>query len=727
MHDDPSPGSARRVLLRLFGLVQGVGVRAFVHRLAIETGLAGLVRYVSGGVEIEVEGRHEQVEAMLDALRYRLPPLARVDQLRQREADPEGAEDFVIVESVPYDRSLTTMGGFPLCPDCEADHRASPDRDFLAGPSACPVCSPQLSLLDGAGKLVDLADPLTEAQRLLREGRVLAVKGPGGYHLACIADCQAAVALLRRRKQQPDKPFAVMARDLDTVHEHCLATRAEARELEGFRRPILLLRQRPDAAHRLAANLAPGHRCLGVMLPGSPLHHLLVAPDDLSVLAMTSGNRSGEPMVANDAEALRLLSPFVDAFLVHDRPIASRCDDSLGFVEGQDTVLVRRSRGWVPLPVPLPEPMPCTLGLGARHDNVFTLTTGDRAFLSQYVGDTGQQDTLDFLEEALRELEHRLGVRPAVIAHGSNPDSVTGLLARRLVQKAEASGHPLPRLEAVQHHHAHLVSAMAAHGRMEPTTGLVLDGGSLGLDNTIWGGEILVGDATNVHRAGHLRALPLPGGEAVTYRPLRVAAAWLHAVVPEASDVPLALWRRAEAGEIDLIRRMVDSGLDTPLTSSAGRLFDVVSCLLGVADSVSYDGQAALELEQLALVGELGRAKLRIDVVDVDGKIVIDPRPLLRGLVGCVMLGLPRADLALAFHQAFAKALVRSAVNVRDGGGPEHVALCGGVFNNRILTRACVEELRAEGLEVLPPATIPVGDGGLSLGQVLVAGAAGCG
>ena len=765
---------ARRVQLEIQGLVQGVGFRPFVYRVAHELGLSGRVSNSTEGVELEVEGSPAAIEGMLHALRHQLPPLARVDLLRVRELEPAGLEGFTIVESrsraggaalispevatcaacmaevgepsdrrhgyaftnctdcgprftivesVPYDRPLTTMRDFPLCPDCHGEYSDPMDRRFHAEPNACPVCGPQLSLLAPDGALLDEGDPIAAAQARLRAGQVIAVKGLGGYHLACLASSEAAVALLRARKHRPHKPLAVMARDLATARRHCMVSTAEAEELEGPRRPILLLGRRVDAPEPLAPSLAPGHHSLGVMLPYTPLHHLLLEPDDLSVLVMTSGNRSGGPMVSDDDEALRVLEPIVDALLVHDRGIANRCDDSVGFVEGTRTVLIRRSRGWVPLPVALPEAMPTTLALGAMLNNVFTITQGERAFMSQHVGDTDDQDTLDFLEEAVAGLERWLEVQPELIAHDLHPDMFTTHLARRMVEQAVAAGRPAPRLVPVQHHHAHLASAMAAVGRTEPTTGLVLDGTGYGPDRSIWGGEILVGDAGSVRRMGHLRALPLPGGEAAVKRPLRIAAAWLHATVPDAIELDLPLWRRAEPGELDVVRRMVDRGFNSPMTSSAGRLFDAVSALLDVVVAASYEGQAALELEQCALLGRPGRAKLRVDVLEQDGALVLDPRPLLRGLAGCVSLGLPTPDLALAFHQALADALVLCAVRVRDIGGPHHVALCGGVFHNRILTRACSEGLRAAGLEPIVPGTIPVGDGGLSLGQVLVAGA----
>ncbi len=764
----------RRVQLSIQGLVQGVGFRPFVYRVAMERGLAGTVSNSTQGVEIEAEGSDAAVRGLLHALRFELPPLARVDVLRVRELEPAGLEGFTIVESrcraggaalispevatceaclaevrepadrrhrypftnctdcgprftivqsVPYDRPLTTMRAFPLCPACEAEYRDPLDRRFHAEPNACPECGPRLTLLAPDGAVLDEGEPLAAAQARLRAGEVIAVKGLGGYHLACLATSEAAVATLRQRKHRPHKPLAVMARDLATARRHCVIGTAEARELEGPRRPILLLRRRVDEARPLAAGLAPGHHSLGVMLPYTPLHHMLLEPEDLGVLVMTSGNRSGGPMVSDDDEALRVLEPIVDALLVHDRGIANRCDDSVGFVEGERTVLIRRSRGWVPLPCDLPQAQPCTLALGAMLNNVFTLTEGKRAFLSQHVGDTDDQDTLDFLEEAVAGLERWLEVEPEIIAHDLHPDMFTTHLARRMAERAVAAGRRAPRLVAVQHHHAHLASAMAAVGRSEPTTGLVLDGTGYGPDRSIWGGEILVGDAGSVRRAGHLLPLPLPGGEAAVKRPLRIAVAWLHALVPEASELDLRLWRHAEPGELDVVRRMVDRGFNSPLTSSAGRLFDAVSALLGVCTAASYEGQAAMELEQCALRGRPGRAQLGFDLREERGRLVLDPRPLLRGLAGCMALGLPTEDLALAFHQALADALVLCAVRVRDAGGPSQVALCGGVFHNRILARACGEGLHSRGLQPILPGPVPVGDGGLSLGQASVAGA----
>ena len=621
------------------------------------------------------------------------------------------------MESVPYDRPLTTMRGFPLCPACAREYRDPLDRRFHAEPNACPVCGPRLSLLDGAGRPVACADPLREAQERLRRGQIVAVKGLGGYHLCCRAGDEGAVRRLRERKRRPHKPLAVMARDLEVARRACALDEAEAAELSGPRRPILLLRLRADPQVALAPGLCPGHRTLGLMLAYTPLHHLLLEPDDLALLVATSGNRSGGPMVADDTEALSVLSGIAEAFLVHDRPIANRCDDSVGFVERGRTVLIRRSRGFTPLPVALPCATPSILALGAMLNDTFTLTDGTRAFLSQHVGDTDDQDVLDFLEEAIAGLVRWLGVTPAAIAHDLHPDLFTTHLARRM-----AAGEGVPRLIAVQHHHAHLAAVLAGAGHPGPVTGLILDGTGYGADGTIWGGEILVGDAGAVRRAGHLLPLPLPGGEAAVRRPWRIAVGWLHLLLPETADWPLPLWERGQPGEAVLVRRMVERGFHSPLTSSAGRLFDAVAALLGVATDTSYEGQAAMELEQVAL-GTARAAPLELEVREQGARLVLDPTSLLRGLAEGLLTGAPIPDLALGFHLALSRALALCAVRIRAAGGPRVVGLGGGVFHNRILTRACVDGLRAAGLEALAPGLIPVGDGGLSLGQALVAGA----
>ncbi len=748
------------------GLVQGVGFRPFVYRQARRLGLAGWVKNTSAGVELEAEGHPGAIDALVAALRQG-PPLARTDQLRQDSRALRGDESFVILPSedsagpaalvgpdvatcraclaelrdpgdrrhgypfvnctdcgprftivrgIPYDRPLTTMAGFPLCPDCAGEYADPMDRRFHAEPNACPRCGPRLMLLDPQGCAMSGA-PLLEAQRMLREGALLAVKGLGGYHLVCDARSERTVRRLRRRKRRPAKPLALMCRDLAVARQLCLLDEREQALLCGPQRPILILRRRRQRTGQrgVAAAVAPGQRCLGLMLPYTPLHHLLLAPDALSCLVMTSGNRSGGPLVADDREALRVLGPMTDALLMHDRPIANRCDDSLGYVEGQGPVLLRRSRGYVPLPLQLERAMPPALALGAGMHNCFALARGRQAFLSQHIGHTDDQDVLAFMEQAMAHFQRWLDLEPELVACDLHPDLATSHLARQL-----ARGRELVR---VQHHHAHLAAACVAAGQEGAVQGLVLDGTGYGPDGTVWGGEILVGDASGVRRAGHLRPLPLPGGEAAVRRPWRVAVGWLHVLAPELAQQALPLWERGASGELALVRRMVDRQFNAPLSSSAGRLFDAVAALLGLRDQVSYRGQAAIELEQLALAGAPGFAAEPLARQRRTGRWVLDPAPLLRSLVRGLRAGLGPADLALAFHVSLAEALVGVCRALREEGAPQRVALCGGVFQNRILARICARGLKEDGLKPIMPGEVPVGDGGLALGQLAVAAA----
>ncbi len=758
----------RRAALHVRGLVQGVGFRPFVLRTAHRLGIAGRVWNTSGGVEIEAEGPPGALDALATALRNDPPPLAHVDHVEIEARETTGEADFRIVESerragdaalvspdvatcpaclremrdpadrrfrypfvnctdcgprftiverVPYDRPFTTMRTFRLCPACGREYADPFDRRFHAEPNACPVCGPSLSLVRPDGRRIEVPDALAEAQARLRRGEILAIKGLGGYHLACRADDEAAVQRLRARKGRPRRPLAVLCRDLDTVRAVCRVSPAEAEALSSPRRPILLLALCEGV--RLAPSLAPGRSDLGVMLPYTPLHHLLAAPDDLAILVMTSGNRSGGPMVADDAEALSRLGSIADAFLMHDRRIANRCDDSVGFVlsgatGGDRFVLVRRSRGFVPLPVDLSTEVPPVLAVGAMLATTFALAAGRRAFLSQHVGDTDDADTLAFLAEAVAGLERWLGFEPEQVACDLHPDLPT-------TRFAEGLGLPVVR---VQHHHAHMAAAMAAGGLNGPVQAWACDGTGHGPDRTTWGCELLVGTAGLARRTAHLAPLPLPGGEAAVRRPLRTAVGWLHAVAPETAGLSLDLWTRAGPGEVAWVRRMVDRGVRAPRASSTGRLFDAVAAILGVCDDATYEGQAAIELEHLARSAEgADGPRLALALAGTGDPIVLDPTPLLVDLAAYRAAGQPAALLAARFHAALAAAFVEASRRVAAAGGPRRVLLCGGSFQNRILLRACARGLEAAGLEPVLPGLIPVGDGGLALGQVLVAAA----
>jgi len=761
---------ARRVRLFITGLVQGVGFRPYVYRLASELGLGGRVWNSSGGVYLEAEGTPAQIEALLKRLPAEAPPLARIDRIESERLAARGEKTFTItasekaeqqaalispdaatcndclrelfdpddrrfrypfinctncgprftiVESVPYDRARTTMRLFTLCPACRREYTDPTDRRFHAEPNACPICGPQVFLLDPGGKeLAKGEEAIGRARSELAGGKILAVKGLGGFHLACDATCERAVQELRKRKKRPHKPLAVMFRDVATVQAYCMVEEDELRQLQSAARPILLLRKREkpvDGWAEISPLVAPFRGDLGAMLPYTPLHYLLLEKGAPACLVMTSGNRSEEPIVIDNHIALEKLGDIADLLLVHNRPIWNRCDDSVGYVEDGRLVLIRRSRGYVPLPLELPVEVPPTLALGAMYSNTFALAVGRRLFFSQYIGDVDNTEALAFLRESIKKLESWLEIEPEVIVCDKHPD----LLTTRLAEELAVGGKKLVK---VQHHHAHLVSALAACGHQGQAQGLVFDGTGWGDDRTIWGGELLVGSAITVKRLGHLRTLPLPGGEAAIRRPARLAAAYLHSLYPQSEHLPLDLWKRMDAGELQVIRRMVERGFNTPLTSSAGRLFDAVAALLGVRDEISYEGQAAIELEQLALTCALGQTRaLHLELTEREGIIIFDPAPLLRGLVEGLQQKEEPARLALGFHQALARALVDAARRLHHAGGPREVALCGGVFQNRLLVKLVSSGLKENGLVPLAPGPVPVNDAGLALGQVLIA------
>jgi hydrogenase maturation protein HypF len=452
------------------------------------------------------------------------------------------------------------------------------------------------------------------------------------------------------------------------------------------------------------------------MLPYTPLHHLLFAGGGPSCLVMTSANRGEEPMVIDNDQAVRTLGDVADVMLVHDRAIWNRCDDSVGYMMGERLHLMRRSRGFVPLPVYVEQELRPTLALGAMLNHTFAIADGKRVFLSQHIGDVDNLETLAFLKESIAKFRKWLGVDPEMIAHDLHPDLPTTHLAMEM-----AEGR---RMVGVQHHHAHFASAVAATGVEGEAQGWVLDGTGWGADGTIWGGELLVGTAVRVRRAAHLRPLPLPGGEASIRRPLRTAAAYLHAMVPASADMPLDLWNRTLPGELSVVRRMIDRDFNTPVTSSAGRLFDAVAALLGVRDEITYEGQAAIETEQIARSGRVNLySNMQLDVVDKDEVLVLEPQPLFEAIVEGMLAGDDRADLAMSFHEGLAQSLAAASACIHEMGGPSTVVLCGGVFQNRILIELTVRALLEAGLDPVIPGRIPVNDAGLPLGQALVANA----
>jgi hydrogenase maturation protein HypF len=762
-----------RTAVRVEGIVQGVGFRPFVYSLATGLGLSGLVGNDVDGVFAEVEGTPAAVREFLLILERDAPPLARIERVMATPMTPSGSTSatpavfaiaaskpagprrtlvsadtatcadclreladpadrrfgypfinctncgprFTIVRDVPYDRALTTMAGFAMCGQCAAEYHDPADRRFHAQPTCCPACGPRLTLLDPAGGELP-GEPLARAAELLRQGRVLAIKGLGGYHLAVDAANEEAARLLRARKRREDRPFAVLAADLAAARRLCEVDAAAADLLTSPGRPIVLLPRLHGAGTSeagtggaaIAAATAPGNRQLGIMLPYTPLHHLLIRAA-ASPLVLTSGNSSGEPIVYRDAEALARLGDIADAFVRHDRPIHIRTDDSVARAFRGRPMLIRRSRGYVPEPIVVrggfPRPV---LACGAELKNTFCLAKGRHAFVSHHIGDLENAETLRSFTEGIEHFRRLFDVAPVVVAHDLHPEYLSTKYAFEL---DEAD------LQGVQHHHAHIASCLADNGASGPVIGVAFDGTGFGTDGTIWGGEFLVADLAGFQRGGHLAPLPMPGGAAAIRQPWRMAAAYLDAAFSGAPPEDLGVIRRNQArwpAVVALARR----GVNSPLTSSAGRLFDAVAALLGVRDAISYEGQAAVELEQVADPAETSFYRAGIRNHYPFGILGID---LVRAAVDDLAAGISRETIAARFHNGVAALIEAGCVLLRERHGLGTVALSGGVFQNLLLLRETVRRLEARGFTVLVHSRIPCNDGGISLGQAVVAAA----
>jgi hydrogenase maturation protein HypF len=744
----------RRVRLRVEGTVQGVGFRPHVHRLARELALAGWVRNDDRGVVAEVEGEPLAVEAFVRRVAGDAPPLARVERVHVVDAVATGARGFTIASSssagradalvapdaatcedclreladpadrrfrypfvnctncgprytivrgVPYDRPLTTMAGFEMCLACRAEYEDPADRRFHAQPNACPECGPRARLLDPGGAETGHGDDApAAAAALLREGAILAVKGLGGYHLACLAADAAAVAALRARKHREDRPFALLAAGLDDARALVELSPAAEALLVTPERPIVLAPRRSGAA--VAGGVAPGHPELGVMLPYTPLHHLLAA-DAGAALVLTSGNVSDEPIAYRDDDALERLAGIADAFLVHDRPIETRVDDSVA----RPGMILRRSRGHVPraLPLPVAAERPL-LACGAELKSAFCVARGERAWISHHIGDLKNLETLSSYGEGVELLQRLFAVVPELVAHDLHPD----YLSTRF-----ALGRDGVETLAVQHHHAHLAACLAEHGEAGPAVGAIFDGAGLGTDATIWGGEILAGDLGGFERVGHLWPVRLPGGDRAARQPWRMACAWLAEALGGPPPLPASLQDRVDAGAWRAVSEMVRTGLSSPVTTSAGRLFDAVAALCGLRMEVTYEGQAAIELEAACDPAERGAYEL-----PVTGGI-LDARPLVLDVARDVRGGVPVGVVAARFHHGLATATAASCVRAAGDLGIDTVVVSGGAFQNRRLLDRTAAEARAAGLRVLSPARVPANDGGIAYGQAAVAAA----
>ncbi len=795
------PNVRRR--LRVRGIVQGVGFRPTVYRLAVERGLGGWVLNDAEGVLIELEGAAADVEAFLEALERDPPPLARITAIESESLAPLGEREFRIAPSaagrrvalvspdmaacddcvrelldpadrryrypfinctncgprysimldIPYDRPATTMGRFTMCADCQAEYDDPADRRFHAQPNACPVCGPRLALLGANGEPIACPDAVAAVREALLAGRIVAVKGLTGFHLAADARSDAAVRELRRRKGRDEKPFAMMAASAEAVARRARVGEAERALLEARERPIVLVAKRPD--HDLSPGVAPRSPYFGFMLPYAPIHYLLFEglPADLSALAqgataeapakagdfppmiLTSGNLAEEPICGDNTEAVRRLEGIADLFLVHDRPIQTVCDDSVAMVQrgpgpsrasgssGAPGLMLRRGRGYAPRPIALaveaPEPI---LAVGPELKNAVCLVRSSEAFVSQHIGDLKHPIAADYFEKTVEKMERLLAIRPKVLAHDLHPAYYSTRYARR---RAEEEGL---RLVGVQHHHAHIASVMAEHGLEGETIGLAMDGTGYGTDGTVWGGEILRASPGDFQRLGHLACVSLPGGDAAVEHPVRTAWSFLlEAYGPEEAERRL-VGRMAETRPKDrrIWTDMVAKGVSAPRACGLGRLFDAVSVLAGVSAENTYEGQAAIELE--AAAGDRADeadpyAFALADAPAAGGGWVIETVPIIRGVVADVEAGRDADETSARFHATVAAMLRAAARRAREETKLERIALSGGCFANARLVRLLAAALEADGFEVYVHRDVPPGDGGVALGQAYVAAA----
>ena len=750
----------QRFKVRIQGIVQGVGFRPFIYQLAHRHRLRGYVANTAQGVELEIEGDQGDLHQFLTELPATIPPLASITRTDTEELPPlsyaifeirtsEGGAEraalispdtaicadclqelfdpqdrryrypfinctncgprYTIIRDIPYDRSNTSMAAFTMCNRCDGEYHDPLNRRFHAQPNACWECGPKVWLVDAAGKELSTADPIAAAAERLREGAIVAVKGLGGFHLAVDATQEAAVKRLRFRKRREEKPLAIMSWDLEQIARYALVGDRERDLLTQPQRTIVLLPKRPGSL--IASEVAPRNQYFGVMLPYTPLHYLLLSHGFLA-LVMTSGNLSEEPIAIDNVEALRRLAEIADYFLLHDRDILLRSDDSVVRLTGGRTRQIRRSRGFVPVPVFLKKAMPSVLALGGELKGTICVTKEDRAFVSQHLGDLENLETLEFLELSVRHLRRILDVQPRLLVHDLHPDYLTTQVA--LAQKE------LPTL-GVQHHHAHVASAMAEHKLEGRVLGLALDGTGYGTDGRIWGGELLAADERGFERLGHLTYVPMPGATAAIKEPWRMAVSYLRGAFGDAyfgADGPVL--RRWGRERINLLLQMMRRHVNSPLTSSCGRLFDGVAAMVGLRDRIAYEGQAAIELEQCI---EPGEERYRYEFHQADEVLLLSPTAIFAQVAVDVAAGVQVGVVSGKFHRTLVEMFADACRHLATRHRLNRVVCSGGVFQNVYILTNLERRLRELGLEVYTHELVPSNDGCISLGQALVGAA----
>jgi hydrogenase maturation protein HypF len=759
MKTPPLSHTLHRQHLRVTGIVQGVGFRPFVYNLAQSLNLSGLVGNDNQGVFIEIEGDFTSIEHFLEMLAHHPPPLAHIESVSRTAQEPLGTTGFTIVHSqqqpdahtlvspdlcvcddclaelrnpadrrygypfinctncgprltiirdLPYDRPLTTMAGFPMCADCQREYDDPTHRRFHAQPNACPVCGPRIWYV--RDDTTDEQDAIHRVKEAFQQGKIIAIKGLGGFHLACDATNNSAIQTLRERKGRVDKPFAVMLRDLDAVRRYADVSASEEALLTSRQRPIVLLNRKEQTG--LSPLVAPHNHAIGVMLPYTPLHHLLL---DDTPLVMTSANYSGDPLVKDNDEAQQKLSHLADAFLLHNRDIQVRCDDSVVRVIQQQEIPLRRSRGYAPFPVHLPFPVKPILAVGGELKATFCVTNEQHAILSQHIGDMDNLETLHAFEDSVAHYLRLFRVQPEAVVCDLHPRYLSSGWAERY---AESQRIPLIK---VQHHHAHLAAVMAENGlgSTETVLGFCFDGTGYSPDHTIWGGEVLRTTYRDYQRLAYLKPIPLAGGDAAVKNPYRLALAYLWSSGLE-WDEGLPCVQVVSAQEKRILRRQLERGINTVLTSSMGRLFDAIASLIGVRHSVTYEAQAAVELES-RVDRSVRDTPYCFEWVESAGSLVLDPSPLLQSVIADLRANVPVGVMAARFHLAIADMIVQIGLHFRAKTGIDTIALSGGVFQNATLLEKTIQHLEAQHLKVIHHRIVPSNDGGIALGQAVLA------
>jgi hydrogenase maturation protein HypF len=747
--------------IHINGIVQGVGFRPFIYNLALAHKLNGWVRNSANGVDIEVTGDKDEIEAFQLDIPRSAPPLAQIDSMDVKDIhlsifdsfkiipskdkttdfvpvspdvaicrecqtelfDPQDRRyrypfinctncgpRFTIIKDIPYDRLKTTMAGFEMCPDCREEYENPRDRRFHAQPVACPACGPQVWLEITPGvHHAERDDAIRQARELLAEGKILAVKGLGGFHLACDATNPEAVARLRDRKHRPDKPFALMAFDIKTIRKYVETSSAAEDLLHSPQAPIVLMPKKPESG--IAESVALKQANLGFMLPTTPLHLLLLEKETgyPEVFVMTSGNRSEEPVLHENDIAQEKLSGIADAFLMHNRPIYRRIDDSVFTIIKDAPYPIRRARGYAPNPIRLKHPLPQVLAAGPQMKNTFCLTRDSYAFLSHYIGEMENWETYKDYQRAIQHYESLFRIQPQAIGYDLHPDYLTTKYA---LQRAEAENLPA---YGVQHHHAHLAAGMMEHGiaSEEVSAGLIFDGTGYGSDGTIWGGEVLLGNCNEFTRLYHLKPVPLPGGEAAIRTPARMALStlWAYGLSWQENLAPV---NALSAMERSALRVQLEKGINSPLTSSIGRLFDAVSALIGVRERVTYEAQAAIELEALADAQELGYYPWGMDGDQINVK------PMLEGIIADLVEGKSQAIISARFHNTIAELCLELARKVRQRYNIHQIILSGGVWQNQLLLKKTINLLNNNGFQPLIHRQMPPNDGCVAFGQAMI-------